>query len=277
VETSRIVARSCHIYDASPFFPRRPFFLCISENVATHFVGVSAADDIIASSIMKTRRKKFEAPIMAVGGIVVKAGRIPLVAVVQRRKDGGWVLPRGKQKRRESALAAARREVEKETGHNVVVREFLGTTSCESGHRPKIVHFWLMASVGPPRREQRDYNKEVKWLSLNAAIASLTEPLEQAFLARVREQARTRLRRDKLALDPGNFAERPRSTSEFETPSGRKTSTVRINFRPSTARREEKLVQAESQGRTLVEPSLVRRFLRHLKISRHVANQRTGW
>lgn len=175
---------------------------------------------------------------MAVGGIVVKAGRIPLVAVVQRRKDGGWVLPRGKHKRRESALAAARREVEKETGHNVVVREFLGTTSCESGHRPKIVHFWLMVSVGQ-RQEQGDYNKEVKWLSLNAALASLTEPLEQAFLARVREQAlgqmRTRLRRNKLALDPGNFAERPRSTSEFETPSGRKTSTVRINFRPSTA------------------------------------------
>ena len=93
---------------------------------------------------------------------MVKAGRFPLIAVVQQRKDGGWVLPRGKQKPRDGALAAAQREVEKETGHNVVVRKFLGTISCESRGKPKIIQFWLMVSVGHVQKDSDDNNKAVK-------------------------------------------------------------------------------------------------------------------
>ena len=33
---------------------------------------------------------------MAAGGIVVRGTHTPLIAVVQRRKDDGWVLPKGK-------------------------------------------------------------------------------------------------------------------------------------------------------------------------------------
>ena len=56
---------------------------------------------------MKPRRQKsLSAPIMAAGGIVMTAGRLPLVAVVQRRKDDGGVLPKGKLKPPESAVAA---------------------------------------------------------------------------------------------------------------------------------------------------------------------------
>src|SRR5262245_53158587 len=132
---------------------------------------------------MKARRRKsIDAPVMAAGGIVVTAGRTPLIAVVKRRKDAGWVLPRGKAGRKESAVAAALREVERETGHSVAVREFLGTISAESGGRPKIIQFWLMARRGQAGHEPVSDDK-VKWLPLNAAIATLTEPLEQSFLA----------------------------------------------------------------------------------------------
>ena len=46
----------------------------------------------------------------AAGGIVVRNGSRPLIAVVQRAKDELWVLPRGKLKSNESALAGARTE-----------------------------------------------------------------------------------------------------------------------------------------------------------------------
>ena len=69
------------------------------------------------------------APILAAGGIVVRGGARPLIAVVQRRKDNGWVLPKGKLKRKERSIAAARREVREETGQKVLVHEFLGIIS----------------------------------------------------------------------------------------------------------------------------------------------------
>ena len=90
-----------------------------------------------------------QTPILAAGGIVFRGGLKPLIAVVQRRKDNDWVLPKGKLKRRERAITAARREVIEETGHNVLVREYLGAISYDVGGRPKVVQFWRMEAAGP--------------------------------------------------------------------------------------------------------------------------------
>ncbi|MGB6351486.1 MAG: NUDIX domain-containing protein, partial [Pseudolabrys sp.] len=79
--------------------------------------------------------------IRAAGGIVVRNGARPLIAVVQRAKDELWVLPRGKLKSDESPLAGARREVVEETGHRVRVREFLGAITYRARGRPKVVQF----------------------------------------------------------------------------------------------------------------------------------------
>ena len=79
--------------------------------------------------------------IEAAGGIVLRGTR---VAVVQRRKDRCWVLPKGKLARGETAVAAARREVIEETGHNVIVHEFIGAISYDTPTAPKIVQFWRM-------------------------------------------------------------------------------------------------------------------------------------
>ena len=75
---------------------------------------------------------------------MVRNGSRPLIAVVQRAKDELWVLPRGKLKSNESALAGARREVVEETGHRVRVREFLGAITYRARGRPKVVQFWRM-------------------------------------------------------------------------------------------------------------------------------------
>ena len=67
------------------------------------------------------------APVVAAGGIVLRQGETPLIAVVRLRKRNEWVLPKGKLDDGETAREAAQREVLEETGHDVVVHEFLGT------------------------------------------------------------------------------------------------------------------------------------------------------
>jgi 8-oxo-dGTP diphosphatase len=107
--------------------------------------------------------------IHAAGGIVVRNGARPLIAVVQRSKDELWVLPRGKLKRKESPLAGAHREVVEETGHNVRVREFLGVLTYRARGRPKVVQFWRMqAAINPSRDLMKDI-MAVEWLPLSTA------------------------------------------------------------------------------------------------------------
>jgi 8-oxo-dGTP diphosphatase len=127
--------------------------------------------------------------IHAAGGIVVRNGARPLIAVVQRAKDEHWVLPRGKLKTNESALAGARREVVEETGHQVRVREFLGAITYRARGRPKVVQFWLMrAAVNPSRDIMKDI-MAVEWLPLRAAVRRLSYPLEKLFLRNVGKRA----------------------------------------------------------------------------------------
>ena len=73
--------------------------------------------------------EKIREPVIAAGGIVVREASRPTLAIVRLRKDRSWVLPKGKLKPGEDALAGARREVMEETGHDVSVNEFLGAMS----------------------------------------------------------------------------------------------------------------------------------------------------
>lgn len=124
-------------------------------------------------------------PVLAAGGIVVRHDPSPRIAIVQLRKDKTWVLPKGKLNPRESALAAARREVLEETGHDVSVHEFVGTISYEIGNKSKVVQFWRMQAVGNPRRKLMRDVRAVAWLPLPEAIDKLSHPREQVFLSHV--------------------------------------------------------------------------------------------
>lgn len=128
-------------------------------------------------------------PISAAGGIVLRGGTKPQIAVVQRRKDNGWVLPKGKLKAKESAISAARREASEETGHDVDVREFLGVIYYWASGRPKVVHFWRMQAAHAAARTLTRDIKALKWLPLASAIERLSMPHEQAFLRQVGRRA----------------------------------------------------------------------------------------
>jgi len=133
----------------------------------------------------KDHRDKSRAPILAAGGIVVRNGPEPLVAVVQLRKCDSWVLPKGKLDPGESALAAARREVLEEAGVKVHIHEFLGTMSYDVGERVKVVQFWRMRAVGEPARRLTHDVKAVQWLPLQDAINKLGRSRERTFLESV--------------------------------------------------------------------------------------------
>src|SRR6476659_6910494 len=147
----------------------------------------------------------------AAGGIVVRNGSRPLIAVVQRAKDELWVLPRGKLKSNESALAGARREVVEETGHRVRVREFLGAITYRARGRPKVVQFWRMQAEVKASRELMEDIVAVEWLPLAAAVRRLSYPLEKLFLrnvGRALRHRRHRVRRKTRASPKGKPRQR---------------------------------------------------------------------
>lgn len=125
------------------------------------------------------------APVLAAGGIVLRRGAPPLVAVVRQRKRNEWVLPKGKLDDGETPKEAAHREVLEETGHDVAIHEFLGTLVYQSGGRTKAVHFWRMEADGGPVRKLMDDIKAVDWLTLDDAIARLSREYERAFLMQI--------------------------------------------------------------------------------------------
>ncbi|HET7889670.1 MAG TPA: NUDIX hydrolase [Bradyrhizobium sp.] len=140
-------------------------------------------------------------PVLAAGGIVLRASKPPQIAVVRLRK-GEWVLPKGKLDDGETPREAAIREVWEETGHDVSVHEFLGTLAYDAGGRSKIVHYWRMETQGKPTRDLMRDVIAVDWLPLQAAVERLSRDHERAFLANV----------GPLALESAALARRSRET-----------------------------------------------------------------
>lgn len=151
---------------------------------------------------MRKKKKKKPAsrdPILAAGGIVTRGQVRPLFAVVRLRRQKSWVLPKGKLNRDETVLAAARREAIEETGHDVEVREFLGSIAYLTSARRKIVRFWRMEASGRPVFELMKDVSAVRWLPLSRAITKLTHEREKEFLAKVGPRALLSLRRKRNA------------------------------------------------------------------------------
>src|SRR5262249_39372703 len=104
--------------------------LALSETQHRHRPSLCRANSALAlhafvrHSFDMTDSAKARAPILAAGGILLREGSRPRIAIVRLRRDKSWVLPKGKLYPGEHAVAAARREVMEETGHQVSVHEF---------------------------------------------------------------------------------------------------------------------------------------------------------
>jgi 8-oxo-dGTP diphosphatase len=155
--------------------------------------------------------------IHSVGGIAVRKGARPRLAVVQRSKDKLWVLPRGKLRRDEHPVRGARREVVEETGFRVEVGEFLGVITYQARGRPKVVRFWLMRAEAEPSYQVMKDIVAVEWLSLAAAVKRLSDPLEKLFLTNVGRHALLRVKRPhpRQAKVPAKGAPRRRRFSHL--------------------------------------------------------------
>jgi 8-oxo-dGTP diphosphatase len=140
---------------------------------------------VAAHEIANMGREMARASTLAAGGIVLRQGETPLIAVVRLRKRNEWVLPKGRVDDGETPRDAAEREVLEETGHDVSVHEFLGTLVYEIGGRSKVVHYWRMAASGEPSHDLMDDVRAVDWLPLDAAVERLSRGYERAFLANV--------------------------------------------------------------------------------------------
>src|SRR5258708_28782394 len=131
------------------------------------------------------RREMVRAPVLAAGGIVLRSGETPLIAVVRLRKRNEWVLPKGKLDDGETPRDAAVREVVEGTGHEVAVHEFLGTLVYESGGRSKVVHYWRMETNGEQLYELMDDVKAVEWLPPEPPLQRLSRARAPLGLAKV--------------------------------------------------------------------------------------------
>ena len=161
--------------------------------------------------------------IYGVGGIVVRRGKRPRVAVVQRSKDERWVLPNGKLRRDERAVTGARREALEVTGFQVRVREFLGGIAYRARGRPKVVQFWRMQAAAQPSHEVTKDIVAVKWLPLTKAVRRLSYPLERLFLNSVGHNA---------VLGPKHRLRRKTRVSAAKPKSLRRRSTRRARAKP---------------------------------------------
>ena len=147
----------------------------------------------------KKKKSTNRDPILAAGGIVTRGHSKPVFAVVRLRRQKSWVLPKGKLNKDETAIAAAKREVIEETGHDVAIQEYLGSLAYVTSGRPKVVKFWRMeASRKPVAKLMKDVSA-VRWLPLDQAIKKLTHEREREFLTKVGPQTREQLQRAKAS------------------------------------------------------------------------------
>ena len=207
--------------------------------------------------IVDVGREMTRAPVLAAGGIVLRGGETPLIAVVRLRKRNEWVLPKGKLDDGETPRNAAVREVVEETGHEVVVHEFLGTLVYESGGRSKVVHYWRMETNGEQLYELMDDVKAVEWLPLDAAVERLSRACERVFLANVGplalEAAVPSTAQDERPFVGSGLAETAARPTEFGTKTQFAEAGPAAPAADSESRNNDGAITARSQRRNLVQ------------------------
>ncbi|MCU1367758.1 MAG: hydrolase [Ilumatobacteraceae bacterium] len=113
--------------------------------------------------------------IEAAGGVVWRStsNHVEVLLVHRPRRDD-WSLPKGKRKRRETAMDCAIREVLEETGMRADVGfELPGTRYNDRKGRPKQVRYWSMHDAEGVFRPNCEVD-QIQWVRLDDAGELLT-------------------------------------------------------------------------------------------------------
>ena len=123
----------------------------------------------------------------AAGGIVYRdrSDGEREVALIHRPRYDDWTLPKGKVDPGETIHKAAEREVEEETGFKVERQG--GSVIARNPYRDrkgrmKIVYYYFMTPIGGEFRPNDEVD-EVRWLTLDEALALLTHDRDREMLA----------------------------------------------------------------------------------------------
>ncbi len=146
---------------------------------------------------MSRRASPYESRQLAhsAGGVIYRIdGSTVYVALIATRGGTRWGLPKGHVFEGETPAAAARREIEEETGLRGEVLQLLETIEywfrAGRSRIHKFVDLYLLryerGEIVPQEAEVDD----ARWFTLDDAIKHATFPREQAVLKRVREMWR---------------------------------------------------------------------------------------
>jgi 8-oxo-(d)GTP phosphatase len=128
------------------------------------------------------------ATVIAAGGVVWRDGRDGrLILLVHRPRYDDWSLPKGKLTAHEHVLSAARREIEEETGQQVLLGPPLGIQRYDVRKNgstvPKVVHYWSAQLTGPEREfVPNDEVDRLEWLPVDQARRKLSYPRDVEIL-----------------------------------------------------------------------------------------------
>ena len=126
--------------------------------------------------------------VIAAGGVVWRHSRGDRqILLIHRPRYDDWSLPKGKLNANEHVLAAARREVEEDTGQSAVLGPPLGIQKYNvrknGAIATKLVHYWSAELTGDEGEfEPNDEVDKLEWLSVPRAARRLSYPRDVEIL-----------------------------------------------------------------------------------------------
>jgi 8-oxo-dGTP pyrophosphatase MutT (NUDIX family) len=125
--------------------------------------------------------------IFAAGGILQKTiDSVEKIAVVHRKNQKDWCLPKGKPEENETLEKTAVREVGEETGFTGKLIKFAGSVSYKAKGKDKVVLYWYMKAKGHYKgKKAGEVIDKIEWLTPEEAVNKLTYKTESEFIRTV--------------------------------------------------------------------------------------------